>query len=53
MSFGCAYCDSLFGDFFMNDIFSSVIYSAIKLPKALIEINDNITVDVDCWYIIK
>ena len=53
MSFGCAYCDSLFGDFFMNDVFSSVIYSAIKLPKALIEINDNITVDVDCWYIIK
>ena len=53
MSFGCAYCDSLFGNFFINDTFMEVIYSARNLPKALIEINDDITVNVDCWYKVK
>lgn len=50
MSFGCKYCDSLFGNFFINDIFMDVIYSARSLPKALIEINEDITVDANCWY---
>ena len=53
MSFGCAYCDSLFGSFFINDTFMEVIYSARNLPKALIEINDDITVNANCWYKVK
>lgn len=49
-SFGCAYCDSLFGDFFFRNAFANMIYYANKLPKARIEITDNIIVDGGCWY---
>ncbi len=53
MSFGCKYCDSLFGSYFINDTFREVIYSARSLPNALIEINDDVTVDANCWYKVK
>ena len=49
-SFGCAHCDSLFGDFFIQDSCEEMIYYADKLLKARIEITDNIVVDAGCWY---
>ena len=49
-SFGCAHCDSLFGDFFIQDSCEEMIYYADKLLKARIEITDNIVVDAECWY---
>lgn len=49
-SFGCAYCDSLFGKFFIQDSFAEMIYYANKLPKARIEITDDIVVNVGLWY---
>lgn len=52
-SFGCKYCDSLFGNFFINDTFMEVIYSARSLPRALIEINEDVIVNANCWYKLK
>lgn len=53
MSFGCKYCDSLFGNFFINDTFRDVIYSARSLPKALVEIDEDMIVNANCWYKLK
>ena len=53
MSFGCKYCDSLFGNFFINDTFMDVIYSARSLPKALVEIDEDMIVNANCWYKLK
>lgn len=53
MSFGCKYCDSLFGNFFINGTFMDVIYSARSLPKALVEIDEDMIVNANCWYKLK
>ena len=52
-SFGCAYCDSLFGKFFLNDSLCELIYCTDSLPKVRIEIRDTITVDANWWYLVK
>lgn len=52
-SFGCKYCDSLFGNFFINDTFMEVIYSARSLPRAIIEINEDVIVNANYWYKLK
>lgn len=48
-SFGCAYCDSIFGNHFVQDKMMEMRYSN-GLLKAKIEIQGNISVPVSCWY---
>lgn len=50
MSFGCAYCDILFGRFFQEEDVMELIYCAEGLPNALIEIKEDITIPANCWY---
>lgn len=48
-SFGCAYCDSIFVNHFVQDKMMEMRYSN-GLLKAKIEIQGNISVPVSCWY---
>lgn len=51
MSFGCCKCDSIFGDFFIQDAIMDYCYDADRLPKIRIDIGDaNIVVPAKCWY---
>ncbi len=50
MSFGCAYCDSLFGKFFQDEDAMEWRYFATSLPNALIEIKEDIVIPANCWY---
>lgn len=49
MSFGCAYCDSLFGAHYQSDDFMEMIYSAKSLPSAIIELEEAISVPANIW----
>lgn len=49
-SFGCAYCDSIFGNHFVQEAMTEMKYYSNSLPKALIEIQDEISMPADCWY---
>ncbi len=50
-SFGCAYCDSIFGNHFVQEAMMEMRYYSNSLPKAQIEIQDEIYMPADCWYI--
>ena len=47
-SFGCAFCDSLYGDFYYNDDVNEMEYC--PLPEYRIEIPNGIDVPVKRWY---
>lgn len=49
-SFGCAFCDSIFGDYFVREEMMELKYYPEELIKARIEIQDNISVLANCWY---
>lgn len=49
-SFGCAYCDSLFGNHFVQEEMMEMMYYSNSLPKAQIEIQGDISIPTDCWY---
>lgn len=49
-SFGCAFCDSIFGKSYIQEIIYELIYCSDTLPKALIEINENIIMPANRWY---
>ncbi len=53
MSFGCAYCDSIFGAYYQSDDFMEMIYSAKSLPSAIIELDEPILVPTNSWYKIE
>ena len=50
-SFGCAYCDSIFGNHFVQEAMLEMRYYSNSLPKAQIEIQGEIYMPADCWYI--
>lgn len=51
MSFGCCKCDSIFGDFFVQDAIMDCYYDTDKLPKIRIDLSEaNIEIPVRCWY---
>ena len=50
MSFGCAYCDSLFGNTYIQDAYANLVFCAKTLPKALIEITKDLVVPANRWY---
>lgn len=52
-SFGCPYCDCIFGQHYLNDEYCSLIYEVKTLPKARIELKNAVKVSVDYWYIKK
>lgn len=47
-SFGCPFCDSLYGDFYYKDAINEMIYCS--LPEYRIEIPSGIDVQVKRWY---
>lgn len=49
MSFGCAYCDSIFGAYYQSDDYMEMIYSAKSLPSAIIELEEAISVPANIW----
>ena len=52
-SFGCPYCDSLFGSFFSMDEQMELIYEKDRLPHAIVELNNHIPFTVRQWYIME
>ena len=49
-SFGCVYCDSLFGNHFVQEEMMEMRYYSNNLPKAQIEIQDKISMSANYWY---
>ena len=49
-SFGCPYCDSLFGQHYINDDINELCYDVKSLQKARIEIPDGIIASTNLWY---
>lgn len=49
-SFGCAYCDSIFGNHFVQEEMLEMMYYSNNLLKVRIEIQGNISVQANCWY---
>lgn len=49
-SFGCPYCDSLFGDYFSMDDQIEMIYEEEHLPHAIIKLPKSFTFAVNQWY---
>lgn len=49
-SFGCAYCDSIFGNHFVQEEMMEMRYYSDNLLKVQIEIQDKISMSADCWY---
>ena len=52
-SFGCPYCDSLFGNYFSMDEQMEMIYEKDRLPHAIVELNNRMPFDVNQWYMLK
>lgn len=50
-SFGCAYCDSIFGNHFVQEEMMEMRYYSNSLPNVQITIQDEIFMPADCWYI--
>lgn len=50
MSFGCAYCDSLFGHTYVQDAYDNLVFCVKTLPKARIIINKDFVVPAKRWY---
>lgn len=49
-SFGCAYCDSLFGNFFIQESVSELRYCTDSLPQIRVEVLGDISIPVNCWF---
>lgn len=49
-SFGCAYCDSIFGNYFVQEEIMEMRYYSNNLSKIQIEILGDISVHKNCWY---
>lgn len=49
-SFGCAFCDSIFGDYFVRKEMMKSEYHTERLLKIHIEIQGNIFATVNCRY---
>lgn len=49
-SFGCTYCDSIFGNHFVQEEMMEMRYYSKDLLKARIEIQGDISIPADCWY---
>lgn len=49
-SFGCPYCDSLFGDYFAMDDQMEMMYEEDRLPHAIIKLPKSFTFAVNQWY---
>lgn len=52
-SFGCAFCDSLFGEFYVGNETLYMRNHVKELPKAIIEIQGDISIPINCWYKMK
>jgi hypothetical protein len=52
-SFGCAYCDSIFGAHYQTEDWMELIYEAKSLPSAIIELEEPISVPVNLWHKIE
>ncbi|WP_273531356.1 hypothetical protein [Leyella lascolaii] len=52
-SFGCPYCDCIFGQHYLNDEYYSLIYEIKKLQKARIKLKNAVKAYVSQWYIKK
>lgn len=50
MSFGCAYCDSLFGSTYIQDAYDDLVFCVKTLPKARILISRDLVVPANRWY---
>lgn len=50
MSFGCAFCDKLFGKFYIQEVKDEIIYSTDLLQKEIIEIPQNFSIPANKWY---
>lgn len=48
-SFGCAQCDSIFGNFYLQENMDELIYCTDSLRKAIITLDEPIKVSVHCW----
>jgi len=52
MSFGCCKCDSIFGDFFIQDAIMDYCYEIDSLQKIRIDVGAaNLIIPAQCWYI--
>jgi len=49
-SFGCAQCDSIFGNFYLHEDILELRYYTERLRKAIIILDEPITVSAHCWY---
>lgn len=47
-SFGCAFCDSIFGNHYVQDDIMEIMY--LDLPKKQIELQEGMIVSANCWY---
>ena len=49
-SFGCAQCDSIFGNFYLQENMMELMYCTDSLRKAIITLDEPIKVLAHCWY---
>lgn len=49
-SFGCAQCDSIFGNFYLQENMMKLMYCTDSLRKAIITLDEPIKVLAHCWY---
>ncbi len=49
-SFGCAQCDSIFGNFYLQENMTELMYCTDSLRKAIITLDEPIKVSANCWY---
>ena len=49
-SFGCVQCDSIFGNFFLQENVMELMYDTDSLRKATITLDESIKVPVQYWY---
>lgn len=49
-SFGCAQCDSIFGNFYLQENMIELMYCTDSLRKAIITLDEPIEVSTNCWY---
>ena len=49
-SFGCAQCDSIFGNFYLQENIMELMYCTDSLRKVIITLDEPIKVLAHCWY---
>ena len=50
LSFGCVQCDSIFGNFYLQEEMMELIYCPDSLHKVIITLDNPIKVLANCWY---